>query len=195
MKTVLEVSQPCNPHSSEHSELPSLAEFFDDTLEPEHIGTGMPELFEYAMTQRLKYPKIRVRTNAGEIVVLKRASKRSRCPGSVVVVGDGDSFCERTYFGSIGTNGVLYPSAQMTPAIRELLRRLARDPAQVAREQGVLTGHCCFCSRLLSDARSLSHGYGARCAGIYGLPWCAPRHCHGFFGNVWNCVYGVPAEG
>ncbi len=37
------------------------------------------------------------------------------------------------------------------------------------------TGSCCFCARELTDARSVTVGYGPICAGHYGLPWDAER--------------------
>jgi hypothetical protein len=36
---------------------------------------------------------------------------------------------------------------------------------------GRQTGSCCFCGRELTDARSVTVGYGPICAGHYGLPW------------------------
>jgi len=172
----------------------SLAEF-EPTFAAEHkqIGTEIASLFEHAMTQRLKYPKIRLLTATSETVVLRRAGQKSKHTGSIQILSEG-RYLSNTYFGRIDPLGNLLPSRSMTAEVLELLGRLALNPAEVALEYGKLTGHCCFCDRALSDARSLSHGYGPHCARVFGLPWLAPRNTHGFFGNVWNEMYGVPAE-
>jgi hypothetical protein len=43
--------------------------------------------------------------------------------------------------------------------------------AEQAAEFGKVTGACVFCSRLLTDERSLEVGYGPVCADKNGLPW------------------------
>jgi Family of unknown function (DUF6011) len=118
-------------------------------------------------------------------VILRRTGTRARFPNSVTITD-----AKRTYFGSIGTNGVLYPSREMTPDIRRLLVRLATDPVGAALDYARLSGCCAFCNYRLSDARSLAHGYGPDCARRFGLPWKAPRHSHGFFS--WDYFYGAP---
>jgi len=168
------------------TELPSLVEFAEPT--PEEIGPAIPELFETAITNRLKYPKITLVTRAGRIVVIKRAGQKSKYPGSVRILDE-----DARFLGSISVAGVLYPSSPMTPDVRELLALMESDLDRVILEFARLTGNCCFCCYRLSDARSVAHGYGPDCAQHYGLPWCAPRTTHGFFGNVWSWIYDVPA--
>lgn len=54
--------------------------------------------------------------------------------------------------------------------IRELTPDMVVSPEQAA-QFGKLYGICCFCSRTLTDERSIGVGYGPRCAERYGLPW------------------------
>jgi hypothetical protein len=53
----------------------------------------------------------------------------------------------------------------------DLIKEFAADPKRLVIACGKLTGHCCFCSLPLSDARSLHAGYGDTCAKNYRLPW------------------------
>jgi hypothetical protein len=46
-----------------------------------------------------------------------------------------------------------------------------RVTAEQAAAFGHATGCCCFCSRTLTDDRSLVVGYGPTCATKHGLPW------------------------
>lgn len=43
--------------------------------------------------------------------------------------------------------------------------------AEEAKGIGAVTGFCCFCSLELTDARSVTAGYGPTCADNNGLPW------------------------
>lgn len=54
--------------------------------------------------------------------------------------------------------------------IRELTADMVVSPEQAAKF-GKLYGICCFCSRTLTDERSIGVGYGPVCAEHYGLPW------------------------
>lgn len=137
-----------------------LAEF-EPTFAGEHkqVGTEIANLFEHAMTQRLKYPKIRLLTATGETVVLRRAGQKSRHNGSIQILSEG-RYPANTYFGRIDSLGNLLPSRSMTAEVLELLGKLALNPAEVALEYGKLTGHCCFCRKALSDARGARHRHG-----------------------------------
>jgi hypothetical protein len=46
-----------------------------------------------------------------------------------------------------------------------------RVTAEQAAAFGRVTSKCVFCSRLLTDERSIEVGYGKICAGHNGLPW------------------------
>lgn len=57
----------------------------------------------------------------------------------------------------------------------ELLQEIEKDPVQAAILTGKLTSCCSFCSRPLTDERSVKHGYGPICAANWNLPWDAER--------------------
>jgi len=66
----------------------------------------------------------------------------------------------------------VYPDGKkVEDDLTDLLTRLGQDPSGVASEYGKLTGRCSFCARRLTDARSISVGYGATCAKNYDLEW------------------------
>lgn len=57
---------------------------------------------------------------------------------------------------------------------RGAIHRLTADmkvTAEQAAQFGALTGACVFCSRRLTDERSVTVGYGPVCADKAGLPW------------------------
>lgn len=118
----------------------------------------------------LKFPKVNVTTESGQRIRLSRAGENSRTPG-VIHVTDGKPYGESTYFGKIDLEGNLLPSDSMTPEVADFLQALNDDPEAVATAYGQRTGSCCFCSRELTDGRSVAVGYGPVCAEHYGLPW------------------------
>jgi hypothetical protein len=132
---------------------------------------GVFALFEQAISNKLKYPKIRLQTCDGSPVMLARAGDKSRYTGQIMVT-DGRPFGANTYYGRVDTNGVFFPAAPSS-GVRDLLMRLSADPAGVAAEYGRLTGNCCFCGLRLTDARSTAVGYGPICADKFGLGWGA----------------------
>jgi hypothetical protein len=121
-------------------------------------------------SDKLKFPKIRLRAESGQRVVLSIAGKKSRHCGSVMVT-DGFPFGENTYFGRIGTDGSIDESSHMTPEVMALLTAFAADPAGVGSLIGKKFGACCFCSRPLETTESVTAGYGPTCAENYNLPW------------------------
>lgn len=56
-------------------------------------------------------------------------------------------------------------------AVMAQVRSACENPAAVAAQYGHETGNCSFCSKELTDNRSVSVGYGPICAEKYGLPW------------------------
>lgn len=176
-------------------ELPSLAEFGDEPEQTnaENLG-GIVELFDAAISSRLKWPRIRLQATDGNILVLSRAGEHSQQPG-IIRLTDGTPYPSLHYWGSIGLDGTLHASRQMTTAIRALLVSFNESPTAVAIEQATLSGNCIFCRRRLSDPRSVTHGHGKRCAEIYSLRWDAPRACRGLFGDAWSAVSGAELVG
>lgn len=122
--------------------------------------------------EHLKYPKIRLICD-GTPIILSVAGERSKAPGTINITGEG-SFPNRAWYGRIDpATGQWEPSraaeGQFGSALKNVLSELATDPARVAAIYGKLTGNCCFCQRELTDARSVTAGYGPVCADHYGL--------------------------
>jgi len=46
-----------------------------------------------------------------------------------------------------------------------------KNPEEIAKEYGRLTGNCCFCHKELSTDNSLEVGYGPICADNFNLKW------------------------
>lgn len=63
-----------------------------------------------------------------------------------------------------------YNWAYQPGLVRKLVPEDALTPEQ-AKEWGDLYGCCIYCSRDLTDERSISAGYGPTCAEKRGLPW------------------------
>ena len=132
--------------------------------------SGVYKLFEHAISQKLKWPKIRLQTLAGGQVALAMAGPRSKYVGQIMIT-DGKPYGCNQWFGRIDKGGLFQPAAQSTPEVEQLLVKLAQDPAGVAKSYGLLTGNCCFCNRRLEDERSTQVGYGPVCARHFNLPW------------------------
>lgn len=84
---------------------------------------------------------------------------------------DGQKLIATIRFPS-GEEDMRWPIKQ---ANMELLKEIEADPVQAAILSGKLTSCCSFCSRPLTDERSVKHGYGPICADNWGLPWDAER--------------------
>jgi len=56
-------------------------------------------------------------------------------------------------------------------AVRSLTTDLITGGNESLKIYGIKTGNCCFCSKELTDHRSVEAGYGPICAERYGLPW------------------------
>lgn len=122
--------------------------------------------------QYLKYPKVRLLCN-GTPIILSVAGERSKAPGTINITGEG-AFPNRAWYGRIDpANGQWEPAraaeGDFGSALKTVLTELATDPARVAAMYGKLTGNCCFCQRELTDARSVTAGYGPVCADHYCL--------------------------
>jgi len=128
--------------------------------------TGLNALFDIA-SRNLQRPFIVAQVD-NQMVKISRASATSRNPGAVYVKAKGGD-----YLGKIAADGRWMPVAEAAafPNLAKLLADLADDPAGVARAQGQAFGHCCFCAKMLTDARSVKMGYGPVCADNFGLPW------------------------
>jgi len=115
------------------------------------------------------------RTQDGTDFRLSIAGEGSQQPGSINVTDTSRGYDNRTWFGRIGTNGAWQPSrkldARTIAQVEAALTAFNADPAKAAAAYGHMVGSCCFCSRELTDERSVSVGYGPICADRFGLPW------------------------
>jgi hypothetical protein len=172
------------------STLPQFLDLADFALPPQsgtQIGPGIHDLFNYSLSQKLKHPRVRLLSAEGQVVILQRAGSKSRYLGQILIVDDG-RYPHNLYFGRIDLEGVLHAARAMTVAVRELIEQFAANPREVAFSYGQLSGRCCFCDALLSDARSLGHGYGQVCARNWGLPWDANRQFRGMRDSLYFTI-------
>jgi len=130
---------------------------------------GVMALFD-ATKGKIKYPKIRLKTEAGKKLVLSRAGNRSKYVGQIMLT-DGGPFGDNVYYGRIDESGKVFPARAMSEDVMETIRNLSTDAVKVAGAHGHKTGECCFCNRHLTDDRSVTVGYGPTCADNFGLPW------------------------
>lgn len=147
-----------------------------NTAPPSSSFAAIVNLLQSAQANGLRYPKIKLQVD-GYTLVLKLAGAKSKLPGSVSIVSDGN-FENSNFYGRITPDGEL----QITPfwlyqpialAIKLSLQELATSPEQFAKLYGLQTGQCCFCSRQLVNTASIQYGYGPICADKFGLPYIA----------------------
>jgi hypothetical protein len=120
-------------------------------------------MFNHAKTA-IKRPKITFDMPEIGKLVLSLAPDNGRNAGFIYVKNNGE------YQGKISPEGVFSPF-NCAETVKEYIKNFSADPAKIAMEYGRATGNCCFCARLLTDARSVTVGYGPICAENYGLPW------------------------
>lgn len=119
-------------------------------------------------SEGLKRPQVAFQCSAGEFKVT-RAADNSRNPGHLYVkdvIGN--------YLGKVDPKGVLHMASSAREShgdVFQALEAFALNPAEQAAAYGKATGNCCFCSQQLTDARSVTVGYGPICADKWGLPW------------------------
>lgn len=123
----------------------------------------------------LKYPRLRLQTADGRLVVIKLSGQNSKHCGSLnltngVKYGDNGA----VFYGFIHQDGSTTIKDQ---SVLNLINMLANDPAGVAASQGLASGECCCCGKALSDSEDGSSeiGYGPQCAKSFGLPWSSNK--------------------
>lgn len=135
---------------------------------PAYNVPNLVNIFAHA-AERLRYPKVTFRIEDGKLLRFQRAGERSKYPGCLQVT-DARPFGENVWYGRV-VNGVFNPSPKCDADTLRFVMDFNADPAAFAAQYGHNSGHCCFCNKELTDARSVSVGYGPVCAGHYGLPW------------------------
>jgi hypothetical protein len=121
------------------------------------------QMFDTA-AQSLKRPFVNFLVGGVELK-MSPAPATGKNPGSLYVKRLGE------YQGKIDRAGRFSAARDAQDGILEALQAFAANPAAAALAYGQATGNCCFCARELTDARSVTAGYGPICAEHYGLPW------------------------
>jgi hypothetical protein len=144
--------------------------------EPVKISLGnfksIYEMFKKAKNH-LKYPKVKLLTKSGNPVFLYMSGNSSHVPG-VINVSNGKKYGhpDNKWYGRVFEDGEYQKSGSVhDPEVDELLQSLANSPVEVAHFYGKQTSQCCFCSKELTDSKSVAVGYGPICAYHFGLPW------------------------
>lgn len=104
-------------------------------------------------------------TVGGQDVVLKLAGPKSRNCGKVSVASD-HRYGHGQFYGWIDESGNM-TSKGMPDAVKEILVRVAQDPARVISEIGKESGRCCYCFSELTTVQSKIAGAGKRCSDNY----------------------------
>ena len=97
-------------------------------------------------------------------IKFKMAASNSRHAGRIWV-GDYPSM------GTIELDGTLTSWRGLSDENLAIIKELEANPEQKLAEHGKALNSCCYCSKELSDDRSVDHGYGPICAKNWGLPW------------------------
>lgn len=132
----------------------------------EKVGEGfkrIQEMFAKAKETLLR-PKIKLQNN-GDLIQLSLAPDTGRNIGHIYVKTNGE------YAGKISPEGDFFPVPSCSPSVKDYIKSFAENPEGIAAAYGHATGNCCFCSKLLTDERSTSVGYGPICSAKYGLAW------------------------
>lgn len=144
-----------------------------NTVDAVHVGSfaGVIALFNKAK-EHLKAPKVNLLVGNLKIVLSVNGPK-SKFPGAISISGAG-KYPYRSYYGKVTPEGVFQPSyaGHDVAGLTALLSEFSANPARVAKDHGKLTGHCCFCNKVLGlgeDKRSVVVGFGPVCAEHYGL--------------------------
>lgn len=136
----------------------------------ETVAITMKPIADFLMraADKLKFPKVLFLAPGGGELKLYVAGPRSKFPGSIQVLVDGE------WLGRITVEGEAH-GQRLTgnAALVATINGIAADPVKAAKEYGALRGCCSFCSKDLTDEGSIEVGYGPVCAKHYGLPWKA----------------------
>ena len=127
---------------------------------------GIVSLFEKAST-KLKRPSVKIKVGAKEVKIYI-AGDRSKYKGDLMVVSPNYG---EAYYGRISKDGKFFSGSTKCGDVRNALIEFNKDPEGFASMHGKSTGNCCFCTKHLTDHRSVDVGYGPVCAGNYGLKW------------------------
>tara|TARA_R100000789_G_scaffold96996_2_gene99134 strand:+ start:143 stop:976 length:834 start_codon:yes stop_codon:yes gene_type:complete len=130
-------------------------------------------IYEFLNNAKVKFPKIWLKLQDGTDFRINRAGSRSKYDGQLQL-SNGVYGDDGLYFGRIDQKGSIYLAYKgkaHKDEILALLVSLVKNPEEIAKEYGRLTGNCCFCHKELSTDNSLEVGYGPICADNFNLKW------------------------
>jgi hypothetical protein len=127
--------------------------------------------FQTALTNGVDDPIIVLKTDLGK-VVLRRFPPTYRSAGNIRI-GDGRNVDHSRYYGQVDWNTGFYylPRNFDNKPIIDLIAKLAANPIEIIGDNAAENDICCYCSRTLSDERSIAARCGQICAGKWGIPW------------------------
>jgi hypothetical protein len=131
-------------------------------------GKAIADFLAAAKARGLQYPKARFLAPDGQSELrLSLAGETSKAPGSIqVLIND-------TWQGRIEPSGRIMGRLAYALDLVKQLQWIATNPADAATQYGALMGRCSFCNLKLTDAGSVSVGFGPVCAVKWGLPHTA----------------------
>lgn len=143
-------------------------------------------MFDRAATKRV-FPRITLKFSPDVTFALVRCGNNSRYTGEINIKRNGE------WQGRIRRDdSILWAGHHVTtPEERDYIFAFASNPHEQARIYGQETGICCFCHAELTNAVSVTLGYGPICADNYGLPHSL-EHIHT---NVDNASLDVVLNG
>jgi hypothetical protein len=115
----------------------------------------------------IKWPKIRFEDAD---IRMTLSGDRAKVPGAVNVTSNA-GYGASVWYGRIMPDGSFDASFKITDTVKDFLTNLAADVRGTVKSHGSNTGNCCFCSRELTDEKSVKAGYGSVCAKTYSLPY------------------------
>lgn len=96
------------------------------------------------------------------VLKISPAKETSKNAGALYVKREG------VYQGKV-MSGRFFPSYDAQADTLAILREIATNPSEAARDYGKRTGRCCCCGRELTDPVSIDAGIGPICASNWGL--------------------------
>jgi len=123
------------------------------------------KFLQNAHASGLKFPKARFLSPDQREMRLSLAGLGSKAAGAIQVK------IEHEWIGRICSDGRVEGPLASRPDVLACIALVAKDPAAAARAYGALMCRCSFCNLPLTDAGSVTAGYGPICASKWGLPW------------------------
>ena len=126
---------------------------------------GFESARDFLLNSAVESPRLKFKLDNITLTVRLNRSKSNNVTCDMRRDGMKAGFCVIT------PGGVATKFMDASKLFLEAIARFNENPGAFAAENGRRTGTCCFCSRLLTESRSVEVGYGPVCAEKYNLPW------------------------